>query len=132
LITSWHYPNAGDLMAATRLDGSPTIIADEATKTGAMATQMVGAQLEVAYDVFTPFAFTEQQLLPFARVEFVNTQFAVPDGYNADLKLSTKELTVGLSYRPIPQVVVKSDVQLRNRVVGDDEVQGNLGLGLMF
>jgi hypothetical protein len=132
LITSWHYPNAGDLMQAKRIDGSPTIIADDATKTGAMATQMVGAQLEVAYDVFAPFAFTEQQLLPFARVEFVNTQFAVPDGYVADLKLSTKELTLGLSYRPIPQVVLKSDVQLRNRLVGDDEVQGNLGLGLMF
>lgn len=132
LVTSWHYPNAGDLMQARRLDGSPTIITDTTSKTGAIPTQMVGAQLEVAYDVFTPFAFTEQQLLPFARVEFINTQFAVPEGYVADQSLSTKELTLGLSYRPIPQVVVKSDVQLRNRVVGDDEVQGNLGLGLMF
>lgn len=132
LVTSWHYPNAVDLLAAQRVDGSATVIVDKASRTGAVATLMAGAQLEVAYDVFAPFSFTDQQLLPFARVEFINTQMAVPDDYVADLSLSTKELTVGLSYRPISQVVLKTDLQLRNRVVGNDEVQGNLGLGLMF
>lgn len=131
LMTSWHYPNAGDLMAARRRDGSPTINLPDASK-GAVPEQMIGAQLEVAYDVLRPFAFTEQQLLPFARVEFIDTQLQVPKGFVADKSLKTKELTVGLSYRPLPQVVFKSDVQLRNRSVGPDEVQGSVGLGLMF
>ena len=131
LVVSMHFPNAGDLQAAKRLDGSPTIVLPDATK-GAIPTWMVGAQLEVAYDVFHPFDFTEQQLLPFVRVEFIDMQAAVPDGFVGDATLRTKELTVGLSYRPIQQVVLKVDGQLRNRQLGPDEVQLNLGLGLMF
>lgn len=134
LVTSWHYPNAGDLMAAKRTDGSPAVAVDD--EKGAIPTQMLGAQLELAYDVLALLPHvgveTEQQLLPFARVEFIDLHAAVPDGFVRDPSLSTKELTVGLSYRPIPQVVLKADGQLRNRIRGNDEVQGNIGLGLMF
>ena len=130
LVVSMHYPNAGDLLAAKRLDGSPTIVLPDGT--GAVPTWMVGAQLEVAYDVLRPFRFTEAQLLPFARVEFIDLQAAVPDGFVSDDTLRTKELTVGLSFRPIQTIVFKVDGQLRNRLVGNDEVQVNAGLGLMF
>ncbi len=131
LVVSMHYPNAADLMAAQRVDGSPTIVLPDATK-GAIATWMTGAQLELAYDVFHPFAFTEAQLLPFVRLEYIDAQAEVPSPFLGDGSLRTKELTMGLSYRPIQQVVLKLDGQLRNRQVGNDEVQLNAGLGLMF
>ena len=99
---------------------------------GAVPEWMLGAQLELAYDVFKPFRFTEAQLLPFVRVEFIDQQAAVPVGFVKDRSLRPKELTVGLSYRPIQAVVFKLDGQLRNREVGNDEVQANAGLGLMF
>ena len=130
LVVSMHYPNAADLLAAKRLDGSPTIVLTDGP--GAVPEWMLGAQLELAYDVFKPFRFTEAQLLPFVRVEFIDQQAAVPVGFVKDRSLRTKELTVGLSYRPIQAVVFKLDGQLRNREVGNDEVQANAGLGLMF
>jgi hypothetical protein len=123
------FPGAGELATAVRKDGTPsTVVVDKKT----MATRMTGAQLEIAYDVFAPFQFTEQQLLPFVRIENVDLQAAVPDGFVIDRSQQWRELTVGISYRPIRTVVLKGDVQLRNRVRGFDELWGNIGLGMMF
>jgi hypothetical protein len=131
LLAGFHMPNAGDLMQAHREDGSPLYPIPKGSNE-ALAERTIGAELEVAYDVLRPFAFTEQQLLPFARLEFYDGHADVPEGFARDPALSVKELTAGLSYRPIQQVVLKADVQLRNRRLGLDEAQGNLGLGFMF
>jgi hypothetical protein len=45
---------------------------------------------------------------------------------------NVQEGTFGLSYRPIPSVVVKADVQLRDREYGLDEQQWDVGIGYMF
>jgi hypothetical protein len=134
LVVVAAYPNAGDLMQARRVDGSATLLLDDTIEgtPGAVPTLMRGAQLEVAYDVLRWFTSTEQQVLPFARVEFVDLQAAVPDGFVPDRAQNTKELTVGLGYRPIRAVVFKLDGQLRNRDAGPDDTQVNLGMGLMF
>jgi hypothetical protein len=93
---------------------------------------MRGGQLEVAYDVLRFLGANEQQLLPFVRVEFVDLQASVANGFTVDRSQQWKELTIGLSYRPIQQIVLKADAQLLNRVRGLDEVWVNGGLGLMF
>lgn len=131
LIAGFHLPNAGDLMQAHRADGSP-LYPIAAGSSEALPERTIGAELELAYDVLRPFGVTEQQLLPFARLEFYDGHAAVPEGFARDAALSVKELTTGLSYRPIQQVVLKADVQLRNRRLGPDEAQANLGLGFMF
>jgi hypothetical protein len=128
LWVSSFFPAARELAAAIRADGTPPTIADKS----AVATRMSGAQLEFAYDVFAPFQFTEQQLLPFIRLEHVDLQAGVAAGFVADRSQQWKELTFGVSYRPIRTVVFKADVQLRNRVRGLDELWGNAGLGVMF
>jgi hypothetical protein len=131
LIAGFHLPNAGDLMQARRDDGSP-LFPIEKGSTDALPVRTIGTELEVAYDVFRPFAFTEQQLLPFARLELYDGHAEVPAGFVRDPALSVKELTAGLSYRPIQQVVIKGDIQVRNRRLGFDEAHANIGLGFMF
>lgn len=127
----FHLPNAGDLMQARRRDGSLLFPVPLGSNEG-LPQRTIGAELEVAYDVLRPFGVTEQQLLPFARLEFYDGHAQVPAGFKRDPSLSVKELTVGLSYRPVQQVVVKADLQARNRALGFDEAQANLGLGFMF
>lgn len=131
LIAGFHLPNAGDLMQARRDDGSP-LFPIEKGSADALPQRTIGTELEVAYDVFRPFAFTEQQLLPFVRLEFYDGHAEVPAGFVRDPSLSVKELTTGLSYRPIQQLVVKADLQVRNRRLGFDEARANVGLGFMF
>ncbi len=135
LVVAMFMPAAGDLMQARRADGTLLFRVDDGA-TGALPTRMLGASLEVAYDVLRVLSLvsveTEQQLLPFVRVEYSDGQSAVPDGFERDGFFDVKELTVGASYRPIRQIVVKADAQLRNRRLGFDETQVNVGLGFMF
>lgn len=79
-----------------------------------------------------PFDVGDHQLLPFARLETYDTNAAVPEGWERDPALNIQEGTFGLSYRPIPTVVFKADLQLRDREYGLDEQQWNAGFGYMF
>jgi hypothetical protein len=127
-VMSW-LPAARDLLDVKRADGTPSSVVDG---NRAVATRQAGAQLEVAYDVLSLCACTEQQLLPFVRLEYVDLQQQVARGFVADKTQQWKELTLGLSHRPLRTVVLKLDVQLLNRVRGNDEVWGNAGVGVMF
>lgn len=126
LYAEWRMPESGALMAA--YDASGVRIGDP---TKPIPTVMRGGYFEVAYDVLRPFGISHQ-LLPFIRLEGYNTQAAVPDGYKANPTFNIRELTFGLSYRPIQQVVVKTDYQLRNKSLGLDQSQVNFGLGFMY
>lgn len=137
LVTGFFLPKSGDLMQARRADGSLFFPIDTSSKarTGALPTAMLGVSAEIAYDVLRPFAAaldTEQQLLPFVRLEVYDGQSGVPEGFVRDAFYDVRELTAGVSYRPIQQVVLKADVQVRNRRLGFDEAQANVGLGFMF
>jgi len=89
---------------------------------------ILGGYAEVAYDVLHT-ASTEQQLLPFARLEYYDTSFGHP---TLDGELATVDVVLGLSYRPIPQLVFKGDVGLRMPDQADRTTLVNLGAGWMF
>jgi hypothetical protein len=126
VFAEWHLPESGTLMA-TR-DQSGKLLFDPMHP---VPTRMRGAYVEGAYDVLHPLG-SKHQLLPFARLEYYNTQSAVPDGYQEDPTYSVREYTFGLTYRPIRQIVFKADYQLRNRRLGLDETQLNFGMGFMY
>jgi hypothetical protein len=90
-----------------------------------------GGYVELGYDVFHELHLGHQ-LVPFVRLETYDTQAAVPKGYEKNPFLDVDEMTAGLSYRPIAQLVFKADVQLRDRRLGYDELQLDGGLGYMF
>lgn len=122
-------PNADALMETLRADGSPWF--PNVGRTGPVAERIEGGYVEAAYDVLSPLD-TNHQLLPFIRLETYDTQAVVPDGYDANPELDVDEATLGLSYRPIPQLVFKADVQLRDRRLGLDELQIDFGLGYVY
>jgi hypothetical protein len=96
-----------------------------------VAAVIRGGYVEGAIDVLRPLGLSHQ-LLPFARIEAYSTQAALPEGYEENPSFSVREYTFGLSYRPIQQVVLKADYQLRNRKLGFDQTQLNFGVGFMY
>lgn len=122
-------PNSQDLVAAYRSDGSP-LFPREATD-GTVPSRIQGGYIELAYDVLS-LMHVSHELLVFLRLETYDTQAAVPASYKRNPNLDVDELTVGLTYRPVTQLVFKADFQLRDRRLGYDEVQWNLGFGYMF
>jgi hypothetical protein len=127
LFAEWHLPEAGALMHAYDDAGKPLF----ADRTKPVPTRMRGAYVEGGYDVLRPFRVSHQ-LVPFARLEYYDTQSAVPEGFTANPTYSVREYTFGASYRPIREVVLKGDYQLRNRKAGPDETQINFGVGFMY
>jgi hypothetical protein len=92
-----------------------------------VADRLVGGFAEVAYDVLYTLD-TEKQLLPFGRFEYYDTDAD-------DDTRSITDIVLGLSYKPIPQVIFKQDVTIRRKgggVDGDNATILNLGIGFLY
>ncbi|HSG32196.1 MAG TPA: inverse autotransporter beta domain-containing protein [Thermodesulfobacteriota bacterium] len=73
-----------------------------------------------------------QYLAPFVRYEQYDTQKDVPAGFLRNPANDRDVLTFGLNYKPIPNVVVKVDYQVRDDEADSSNNQINLGLGYVF
>lgn len=82
---------------------------------------------QVAY---TAWEHGQMSLSPFARYEEFNTQAKMPTGFTADSATADRVWTLGLSFKPHPDVVLKSDYQK----FADNKLNDrfNVGLGYMF
>jgi hypothetical protein len=127
--SQFFFPNAGDLLAAYREDGSPLFLRDATV--GTVPERIQGGYIELAYNIFQQLQLSHE-LLAFVRLETYDSQAAVPDSYKRNPALDIDELTAGLTYRPVTELVFKADFQLRDRRLGWDEFQYNLGFGYMF
>lgn len=127
LFTEWRMPNAGQLMGV--YDASGNLSFPDPTKP--VPTVMRGGYVELGYDVFHP-AGLSHQLVPFVRGEAYDTQAAVPQGFTGNPTYHVNELTFGANYRPIREVVVKADYQLKWRPDGPNESAFNAGIGFMY
>ncbi len=130
LASVFFFPHANQLLGSYDENGTRQFPNPQAS--GVVPTRWWGAYVEVAYDLLRLVTTTEQQLMPFVRLEAYDNQAGVPAGYDRDPSLKVFETTFGVSYRPIRQVVFKSDLQLRDRNRGDDLLLLNFGLGTMF
>jgi hypothetical protein len=113
----------GDAADVNRLNGLSG--ADSVPK------RFVGGYVEAGYDVLFRRGGAAS-LVPFARWERFDTQDEVPSGFLADRSNDVRLWTVGVQYRPIPQVVVKLDYQdvHNGRRIGVN--QWNVALGWLF
>jgi hypothetical protein len=96
-----------------------------------VGTRAGGAYVEAGYDVLNGRA-GKQALIPFVRLERVNTQKSVVAGVEADPANDQKITTVGLSWKPLPQVAVKADVMKLTNGARTGRNQFNLALGYYF
>jgi len=107
-------------------NGLTGLVAANAVKK--LGTQQWGGYLEAGYDVLGMVG-SKQALIPYVRYERMNTQQEVVEGVAANLANDQTLLTMGVAYKPIPQVAVKLDMtKVENRArTGRDQVSLSLG-----
>lgn len=101
------------------------------TATGAsrpfVAKEFYGWLTQAAYTVWER---NDMSLTPFVRYEKFNTQSEMPAGFAANPVNADQVTTVGLSFKPHSQVVLKADYQwFKDNSINE---RFNLGLGYMF
>ncbi len=110
-------------------DALRTVLPGETDVVSDVGSNLFGVYGEIAYNVIY-FVDTPMELLPFVRVDWFDTTFNESDpAFDQPAFLVP---TVGLSYRPIQQVVFKFDYQAVRRSSGPHENRWNVGLGWMF
>ena len=94
-----------------------------------VAKEMIGGYAEIGYDVLPLVWESEMSLEPFFRYERLDTQHAVASGFSKDPARDYDLLVVGLSFKPIPQVVIKMDYRDFRAKKGslEDEFQASIG-----
>ncbi|MDH3656151.1 MAG: hypothetical protein OEN21_17960 [Myxococcales bacterium] len=101
----------------------------ETDPTSTVGSDLFGVYGELGYNVLYSVD-TEMALVPFVRVDYYDTTFQESD---ADFNLPAFLVpTIGLSYRPIPQVVFKFDYQYERPSSGAIANRWNVGMGYMF
>jgi hypothetical protein len=97
--------------------------------TSSVAQQMLGGYAEVAYDVMPWIVENQMSLEPFFRYEYLDTQYDVAGGFRKNQSRDYDLYVYGVSYKPIPQVVVKLDYRdfRAKRGALKDEVQASIG-----
>jgi hypothetical protein len=99
-----------------------------------VGSRIAGGYVEGAYNILSALApASPQRLNAFLRYERYDTQADVPAGVIRDESLARRITTVGLSYKPVYNVVFKGDYQLqRTRAeLARGEVL-SLGVGYQF
>jgi hypothetical protein len=110
-------------------DGLREIPPGETEPTSTVGSNLFGVYGELGYNVLYDVD-TEMALVPFVRVDYYDTTLRESDAA-FDLPAFVVP-TIGLSYRPIPQVVFKFDYQYEVPSTGLTANRWNVGVGWMF
>jgi hypothetical protein len=97
-----------------------------------VGSRQEGWYVQGGYDVLSLCADSRMNLIPFVRYEQYDTQAAVPVGYERNPENDVKELTLGLAYQPIPQLILKADWQQRHNAAQTGTNVFNASLGYVF
>ena len=124
------------LFAYTFLDDAELINANNGFEgADSVGEEQFGWYLLAAYNLLNEFDISNQYftyLAPFVRYEIYDTQKAVPSGFDRDPALDRQDFTIGLNYKPIPNVVVKAEFQWLDNDADSSVNQFNFGLGYVF
>jgi uncharacterized small protein (DUF1192 family) len=125
----WRGLHLRALYARGRLGDAAAVSAGTGETIGSRA---LGWYVEGAYNVLAPVKGTDQELSPFCRYEDLDTQERVAPGLAPDPANDRRVRTCGLTYRPIPNIVIKLDGQNFSNGARTALDQVNLGLGYLF
>lgn len=96
-----------------------------------VGSRLRGFYLQGGYDVLRG-RHTTHQLLPYVRYERLNTQDEVPAGYAADPANDQSLVSLGLMWKPIFNVALKTEYQLRRNEADTGVNRINVNLGYLF
>jgi len=113
--------------------GDAAVLSRDLGTNGPISDRIWGAYGEIAYDILPLFfSGTEMSLSPFFRYERLDTQADVPSGFTPDKSKDIQVINVGLTFKPIPNVVIKMDYRNLNAEVGKIADEFNIGFGFIF
>lgn len=117
----------GNINGAERINQRVNIASASGKSIG---ERLFGYYIETAYDIMPKVApGSIQYLAPFVRYEVYDTQDGVPSGYTDLPNTERMVTTLGLSYKPHPNINIKADYQLRDTEYSDSF---NVGLSFMY
>ena len=96
-----------------------------------IGSAMQGWYLEAGYDILRGTASTHQ-LIPYGRYERVDTQRDVPAGFSADPANDLTVTSLGVAWKPVPQVVAKLGYQIHSTAADTGVNQLNVHMGWLF
>jgi hypothetical protein len=99
--------------------------------TSPIAEEMQGGYIQFGYDVLSQMS-TPMALTPYIRYEQVDTQKEIPAGFTRDLLRDGEFRTLGVDFKPIPNVVLKTEYQWITNGANTGRNQFNLNLGYAF
>ena len=88
-----------------------------------------------AYNIFSALNSGSkymEYLAPFFRYEQFDTQEKVPAGYERNPANDRTQYTIGINYKPIPNVVIKAEYQNLDNAADEATDQYNFGIGYVF
>ncbi len=95
--------------------------------------EMLGWYVEGAYDLLRLVApDTHQAVMAFVRYEAFDTHHKTPAGFSSDDTVDRNIITAGLAYYPLPDIVIKADLERWEDATDDKAIRFNLGLGYQF
>lgn len=93
--------------------------------------ELSGWYAQVGYDLLGG-RVGDQELIPYARWEELDTQDSVPAGFARNPANDQESLTIGLAWKPFPQAILKADYQDYDNEAGTGVDQLNVALGYIF
>lgn len=101
------------------------------TGSASIGEQMWGAYLQVGYDALHGHR-TDHQVIPYVRLEKVNTQSGVPAGFSANPATERSIVSLGAAWKPIPSTVLKLDYQIHRSEAKTGVDQFNANMSWLF
>lgn len=101
------------------------------TGSGSIGERLMGWYVQAGYDVLRSTASTHA-LVPYLRYEKLNTQDEVPAGFAANPATDRSITTLGIAWKPLPNIALKADYQIHSNEARTGVNQINAALGYLF
>lgn len=115
-----------DINDVAALNAVRGLVGDES-----VGERLNGWYVQAGFDVLSS-ARTNVELIPYVRYESVNTQSEVPAGFVANPANDLEIWTLGAAVRPISQIILKTDYQIRTNEARTGVNQFDVSLGYIF